>query len=394
MLAVLDVSSPLPAGAVAAAAVRSLHLRDFRNYGRLRVELGTGIIVLTGANGAGKTNLLEAVSLLAPGRGLRRARLSELDRHGGGPWSVACVLETRGERLTVATGRAPDSERRRVEVEGTGRRGATELAFLASVLWLTPTQDRIFQEAPAARRRFLDRLVMGIDPDHGRRLAAYERSLRERSHVLRQPRPDGVWLRALESRAAELGVAIAAARRDFAQAVGPLLACERSPFPSAAIAINGEVEGWLAEMPALAAEERLQAALRAARPTDLQQASAGHGPHRTDLLVLDGTSGTPARDCSTGRQKALLLSIVLAEARLLAQRTGELPILLLDEVAAHLDRRRRCELLETLLDLRAQVWLTGTDPALFAALATRAEHLPFAARPRHYDVNDGSLSLL
>lgn len=356
--------------------LRRLVLRRFRNYHHLDLTLDERPVVLTGDNGAGKTNLLEAVSLLAPGRGLRRARLGELDRHGdGGPWSIAALLEGRDGPLEVATARVPESERRSIAIDGRTARGKAVLTGLGGIVWLTPAQDRLFEEAPAARRRFLDRLVLAIDPEHARRVSSYERLLRERGLLLREGRGDPAWLRALEGRIAETGVAVAAARRDLLAGLNTALADAVSSFPRARLTLAGEVESWLDAMPALAAEQKLAEALAASRPQDAEAGGARVGPHRTDLLVQDVASGLPAEGCSTGRQKSLLVSIVLAEARLRQRRLGELPILLLDEIAAHLDARRRGELMTALLELGVQAWLTGTDAELFAALRGRARFL-------------------
>lgn len=356
-------------------AVRRLRLVDFRNHKAAALTLDTRPVVLSGPNGAGKTNLLEAVSLLAPGRGLRRARLAELDRQGGGPWSLAATITTRDGPVEIKTGREPSSARRAVAIEGSTRHGTAELAQTVAAIWLTPAHDRLFNDSPAARRRFLDRLVLTLEPEHGARLAAYERALRERSLLLRDRLPDADWLRAVERRTAELAIAVAAARLDHVQALGAVLARTQGPFPVPRLAVVGELEGWLAREPALAAEDRLADALARARAQDAATGGAAHGPHRSDLDAVDDATGTPARDCSTGRQKALLLAIVLAEARLRQERVGELPLVLLDEVAAHLDARHREELLTSLTALGAQTWLSGTDASTFASLGRAAQHL-------------------
>jgi DNA replication and repair protein RecF len=352
-----------------ALAVRRLRLRDFRNYARLELELGPGPVLLVGENGAGKTNLLEAVSLLAPGRGLRRARPSELDRSGvAGPWRLEARVDGRHGPADVASTLAEDRERRAVEQDGAPLRSQNELADLLSVCWLTPAMDRLFLEGASGRRRFLDRLVLGIDPRHAARVSTYERLLRERSHLLRLGRHDPAWLRALERRIAEAGIAVAAARNELARDLGTALA-EISPvFPRPRLAVEGEVEGWLASVPALEAEERLAEALARGRALDAGTGGAAAGPHRSDLAAFDAATGEPAPRCSTGRQKAFLVSVVLAQARLRRRRFGDLPVLLLDEVAAHLDQRRREQLLDSLDELGAQAWLTGTDEAFFARL--------------------------
>lgn len=357
-----------------ALAVRRLELEDFRNYRRLRLELGAMPVVLHGDNGAGKTNLLEAVSLLAPGRGLRRARLKELDREGGeAPWRVASTVDGHGGPADIATARDPDAERRAVEADGQSLKSQTGLGEFVSLVWLTPAMDRLFSESASGRRRFLDRLVLAIDPEHAARVAAFERALRERSHLLRAGRRDPAWLGAIEQRMAEAAVAVAAARRELVQDLDATLAEAPYPFPRPRLALDGEVEGWLDTMPALAAEQRLAEALAASRAQDAETGGASLGPHRSDLLATDAMRGEPAQRSSTGRQKAFLISIVLAEARLRQARHGDLPILLLDEVTAHLDPRRRAELLAALAELGAQAWLTGTDAQLFAPIARAAQ---------------------
>jgi DNA replication and repair protein RecF len=360
---------------VARVAVRRLALTDFRGYASLRLETDPRPVVLTGPNGAGKTNLLEAISLLAPGRGLRRARLGDVDRTGAGPWSVAARVGSARGDVAIRTAHLRESERARrsVQIDGDETDSQAALAEVLSVVWLTPAIDRLFQDGAGERRRFLDRLVLSGDPAHATRLARYAHVLRQRAKLLRAGRFDPSWLGGLERQAAAAGVAIAAARR---QSVRGLSAARIDPpdgFPTLDLALSGQIEDWLAEAPALEVEERFVAALAQARRQDAETGSAAIGPHRSDLLVRDGASGRLASDCSTGQQKALLVSLVLAEARLRAAAGERQPILLLDEVAAHLDRERRAALFAALDDLGAQVWLTGTDAATFAPLGGRAQ---------------------
>lgn len=362
-------------------AVRRLALADFRCYAALRLEVEARPVVLTGPNGAGKTNLLEALSFLAPGRGLRRARLEEIDRRRADPsarWAVAATLLTPEGPLEIGTGRDPEAgaagARRVVRVDGKPVRSQAELARHLAVLWLTPEMDQLFQEGSTGRRRFLDRMVYGVDPDHAGRVAAYEHGLRERARLLREAAWDNAWLAALEERMAAEGVAIAAARRALARRLGTALALTGAPFPRAAIAVQGSVESWLDEGPALAAEERLRERLAEARAHDAQAGGAADGPHRSDLAVHHVETDMPAARCSTGEQKALLIALVLAYARLLAAEHGAPPLLLLDEVAAHLDRVRRTALYEEIKALGAQAWMTGTDAAMFESLGSAAQH--------------------
>ena len=363
-----------------------LALTDFRNYGQGALAVDRSPVVLTGPNGAGKTNLLEAVSFLVPGRGLRQARLSEVDRavggKRGGAWGVAATVCRGDDAVAIGTGRDPDQvadtgrERRLVKINGAFVGGPSALAEHLAVIWLTPQMDRLFLDSAGARRRFLDRLVYGFDTDHAGRLARYEHALQERSQLLRQGGPgnwDTVWLGALEQQIAEGGVAIAAARRELIERLGQAVACGVGPFPQAALALDGAVEGWLAEMPALAVEDRFRDQLAADRPRDAESGGAHCGTHRSDLRVTHLVRGLPAAQCSTGEQKALLISIVLAEARVQIDSRGVAPILLLDEVVAHLDAGRRTALFEEILALDLQAWLTGTEAGLFAELGGRAQ---------------------
>jgi DNA replication and repair protein RecF len=369
--------------------VSRLALTDFRNYRTARLDLAAGPVVLTGPNGAGKTNLLEAVSVLSPGRGLRNARLVDFDRRPAEGeaetgWAVAATIETRRGAVRVGTGRDPaGGERRVVRIDGENTRGQAALGEVIGVTWLTPQMDRLFIEGPSARRRFLDRLVLGLDPAHAARVSSYEHAMRERSRLLRDGPNDPAWLAAIEETMAAQGVAVAAARRDAVERLDEACTAAEGPFPRARLSLQGTVEGWLDELPALGAEDRFRAALKDGRIADAAAGGATVGPHRSDLMVAHAEKGIPAETMSTGEQKALLISIVLAHAKLQRQTRGEPPLLLLDEVAAHLDAARREALLTTLLDLESQVWLTGTDATIFAPLRQAARFL---------SVSDGTLS--
>jgi DNA replication and repair protein RecF len=376
------------AGAAAQrVGVTRLALTDFRNYHEAKLTLGTESVVLTGPNGAGKTNLLEALSFLAPGRGLRGAKSTEIDRRpdlGDSGWAVAAVVATRNGAVRVGTGRDPTaSERRVVRIDGEPVRGQAALGERLGVVWLTPSMDRLFLDGPSGRRRFLDRLVLGLDPAHASRVSAYEQALRERSHLLRDGPADPAWLTALEEVMAEQGVAVAAGRRDIVQRLDRVCAEARGPFPRARLTLVGGVESWLEDVPALAAEARFAAALAANRQSDGQAGGAAIGPHRSDLAVSFAEKGIAAEFASTGEQKALLIAILLAHAALQQATRGEPPLLLLDEIAAHLDASRRAALFEALVRLDSQAWLTGTDAALFAPLRCDAQFLT---------VHDGTLS--
>lgn len=355
--------------------VARLALSDFRSYAALDVRLDARPVVLTGLNGAGKTNLLEAVSLLSPGRGLRRARLAELDRVGSQSFAIAARLQTALGAVELGTGRVQvgERERRAVHVDGVAAASQTALADHLAVLWLTPAMDRLFLEGAGERRRFLDRLVLAADPGHAARVADYGKALQERSRLLKAGRREPAWLAALERRAVAAGVAIAVARRQSVRALQTVLATNPGRFPRPDLGLAGDLEGWLEHTPALDVEQRFAEGLAASRRADAASGTTGLGPHRSDLLVHDPVTGAPARQCSTGQQKAFLISIVLAEARHRAATGGRLPLLLLDEIAAHLDVERRGDLFAELLELGSQAWLTGTDASIFQPLADRAQ---------------------
>lgn len=372
-------SPPQPAAAKAAPAFAVLRLAvsEFRCYARAEIETGGDGVVLTGPNGAGKTNMLEAVSFLAPGRGLRRAGLAEVERHGAGArWAVAATLAHAAGPVAVGTGRdpeaGPEAERRVVRVDGQAQRGPAVLGEHLALAWLTPAMDRLFAEGSGGRRRFVDRLALGFDPDHARRVAAYEQAMRERARLLGDGDADPAWLSALEQTMAGEGVAVAAARKLLVARLAKSAETSDGAFPAPDLAMTGELAAWLERMPALEAEERLAASLRASRRRDAEAGRAGHGPHRDDLAVAYRAKGQPARLCSTGEQKALLVAIVLAHARLVGAERGRAPLLLLDEIAAHLDAQRRAALFQEIVRIGCQAWMTGTDEMLFAPLAGKA----------------------
>lgn len=389
----LAYSSDAATGAAPAVlAVRQLRLSDFRNYRQLRLDCGPEPVVLVGANGAGKTNLLEALSYLAPGRGLRRARLDEICRRArqGEPdaasWAVAATIDTPGGRLAIGTGlEAGRSDsglpRRSVRIDGRTASSQTALGQHVAAVWLTPQLDRLFLDGPGERRRFLDRLVTALHPEHAGHAAAYDNALRQRNRLLADGGRDAHWFTALEDTMARHGVALAANRADTVHRLDAAARLGVGPFPRAALAMAGEIDAWLEAMPALDAEDRLRAELAASRLRDGEQGTTSCGPHRSDLAVrhLD----LPAAEGSTGQQKALLVSIALAHARLVALSRGSAPLLLLDEIAAHLDAERRTALFDEVVALGVQCWMTGTDAELFAPLAGRAQILR---------VTDGSIA--
>ena len=333
-------------------SITRLALTDFRSYAEALIQPGAGFVLLSGDNGAGKTNVLEAVSLLSPGRGLRGAALSEMARIGGdGGFSISTSLDHDVEIGTGALLTAPD--RRQVRVNGAPA-SVNSLSEWLSVLWLTPAMDRLFAGSAGDRRRFLDRLVLALEPGHAHHAARYESAMRARNKLLAEPDgADAQWLSALEAGMSEHGIAVAEARQRTVAALAERLAnAPDSAFARAEIAI----EGWHGA--------ELAIALRSTRGRDAAAGRATAGPHRQDIAVTHAAKHMPAARCSTGEQKALLLGLVLAHAELVADRRGAAPVLLLDEVAAHLDPHRRAALFER-LEGRGQVWMTATEAALF-----------------------------
>jgi DNA replication and repair protein RecF len=382
----------MSSAAPAPTAIRSLKLTGFRNYASLSLTLSGKPVVLTGPNGAGKTNLLEAVSFLAPGRGLRRANLDEVGRRpGDGTWAVAATVENTAGAVDLGTGIAlgPDGPetRRTARVNHAAARSTDALVEHLRVIWLTPAMDGLFTGPAAERRDFLDRAVLAIDRTHRTRVNAFEKAMRGRNKLLADDGPDrnGGWLDAIETEMAELGVAIAAARREWASLIAGLIAAgdPASPFPFAEISLEGRLEHELDGHPASVVEDLYAAELAGERPTDAAAGRTLAGPHRSDLRVRHGPKQVAAETCSTGEQKALLIGLTLAEARLAAQLTGETPILLLDEIAAHLDGVRRAALFAVLDELGAQTFMTGTDVDVFAPLGDRAER---------FSVRDGTVT--
>lgn len=357
--------------------VTRLVLTNFRSYESAMISLSPDPVVLVGANGAGKTNVLEALSMLAPGRGLRRAALGEMrNKNTVGPWAVSAKLQYGGDETLLGTGLSNDgSERRIVHIDGVAASGPSVLSDHLNLGWLTPAMDRLFTDTASNRRRFLDRLVLVLHPGHSRAVNAYEKVMRERNALLENNgRVDDSWASALEAQMAEHAVAIAASRRDLvAHLVSYIENSPDSVFPKAQLALDGDVELDLEEFSAVGAEDAFRERLARNRGRDAGAGRTLQGPHRTDLLVTHKDKMMPAHQCSTGEQKALLIGLILAHAALSKTLCGRAPVLLLDEVAAHLDRLRRAALFDQLVEMDAQCWLTGTDAELFDTLRDRAQ---------------------
>jgi DNA replication and repair protein RecF len=378
------------------ALIRKLTLTNFRSYRAANVTPDAQMVVLTGPNGAGKTNMLEAISFLAPGRGLRRSTLEEAAfAEGDGSWAVSAEVEGELGLATLGTGiEAPGdggaTPQRQCRIDREPVSSAAAFADHLKIVWLTPAMDALFNGPASERRRFLDRLVLAVDAEHSSRVAGLERALRSRNRLLEDPRPDPHWLDAVEHETAELAVAVAAMRAETVRRLQAVLAVRQaqpSAFPAAQIALNGALEQLALDHPAVEVEDRYRATLRENRVRDAQAGRTLEGPHLTDLAVIYAPKQIAASDASTGEQKALLIGLVLTHAGLLEEMSGTAPVLLLDEVVAHLDPQRRGALFAEVERLAGQVWMTGADPAVFAEIEAQAavfEVSPGAARRRNF----------
>ena len=364
-----------------------LKLDHFRNYQQADLAIHAGQLVILGDNGAGKTNLLEAVSLLAPGRGMRRAKTEHLAYRASGfdtscgiadnddadrlDWAVAATLENEDGNVQIGTGVPPSAKQgnRIMRLDGMTVSQA-DLGSHLTVSWLTPQMDGIFLDSPAARRRFLDRLVIAFDPAHIGRISRYEKALRQRAHLLTEQRGDDSWFSALESVLAETAVAVTAARQSLIKALNQEAARGWFGFPGAELLLGGDTENWLSDMPALAVEDQLMLAARTAR---LNGDLAMPGPHASEFQALHLASQVPANRASTGQQKAMLIAVILAHARLQDRRLGRVPVMLFDDVAAHLDAKRRGALFDAVQSLGGQCWYSGTDEGQFKELLKTAQ---------------------
>ncbi len=377
--AVLKQSQSNLAGSL---ALTRLNLTNFRNFSQLRVETDGRPLVFVGSNGAGKTNILEAISCLAYNRGLRRARLIDMakQRPTDRKWAVAANVDGLYGPVSLGVGWAEGSslsemrEKREFRVNGSPVNSQSFFAEHISIVWMTPSQDRLFNESPSGRRRFIDHLVTAYDMAHTSRIQDFERGRRDRMRVLRSNIIDKNWLSAIELGMAERAVAIAAGRLDLVSRLSEEVVSVGGEFPQPGVNINGLIEDWLKVMPALSAEERYRDQLEASRPYD-KETGGSEGPHRSDLSATFNRGDIQASQASTGEQKAILIALLLAHSRLLTRLRGAPPIMLLDEVVAHLDPNRRAALFDSLLDMGTQAWMTGTDQALFSGISESARFL-------------------
>ncbi|MEM6834599.1 MAG: DNA replication/repair protein RecF [Pseudomonadota bacterium] len=365
-----------------------LALSSFRTYAAARVDLDTRPVVLTGPNGIGKTNVLEAISYLGSGRGLRSATLQEPCRQPGeGAWAVAAQLSDKGAILAdIGIGLDPASRAKRiVRINGAPASGPLAVTEYLSLSWLTPAMDRLFQEGTTGRRRFIDRMVLALNPAHASAVSSYEKAMRQRNALLAEDAPpDPAWISAIETKMAEDAVAIAASRIELISQLEVAIANEdESAFPKARIALEGIAEAALSNGSAADVEKLLTDSWQAGRHRDSAAGRTLDGPHRTDLSVWHAPKDQPAAQCSTGEQKALLVGLILAHARMIENLTGRGPILLLDEVAAHLDAERRKALFERLTQQHGQSWMTGTDRAFFESFGEAAQF---------FQISDGKIA--
>lgn len=351
----------------------SLTLTNFRSYDHLKLELDNSPVVISGANGSGKTNILEAVSLLTSGRGLRAAKLSEIDKQGKSDspynvfgWAINAVINSGGEQTIIGTARetSRDIDKRIIKIDGEINRASGVLESVFSCLYFIPQMNHIFTDGTGARRGFLDRLTALFDNEHPKRLGVYEKYMRERRKLLKE-NPDDIWLSATEGTMAEQAVAIAASRLQATEYIRKAIEISDSSFPKAVIEVKGLVEEIFPKIPALQAEEFFKSKLKEARKLDFFSGRTNYGIHRSDFSVFYQEKNQPAQNCSTGEQKALLLSIILGAARAKALWFGASPVLLLDEIVAHLDDTRREELFAEIAGFNIQAWMTATSPHFF-----------------------------
>lgn len=383
--------------------ISSLGLSAFRNYPRLLYSIHSSMVVIIGDNGVGKTNILEALSFLSPGKGLRSAKLSQVTTFDQtsevSHWAVAATLNDNTHEMKLGTGleyTANGSEKRRVKINGVSAKSQTEFSHYLNVIWIVPSMARLFQESGSVRRKFIDRMVYAFDPGHAERLHRYEHYLRERSTLLREGRRDPAWLSSLERNLAEDGISIVLARAEVVRSLTEHQPSNaNSPFPRFFAQMRGEAEDWCREMPALAAEEKLRAAFAANRNQDAQSGGSAVGPHRSDLFVHHLAKQIPAEFCSTGEQKMLLFALTLAFTKVQIGQNDKVTLLLLDDVIAHLDANHRQYLFEELCQMirngaKLQTWMTGTSFNDFVCLGHEVQHIKIKNSTFYdgYDDND------
>lgn len=384
--------------------ISTLSLSAFRNYPQLSIQLHAALIVIVGDNGVGKTNILEALSLLSPGKGLRSAKLSQistfsLSMPSPPSWTVAAHMKEDHFETILGTGldyTSAGAEKRRIKINGFAVRSQAEFSQHLNVIWMVPSMARLFQEGSSSRRKFVDRMVYAFDPGHADRLHRYEHYLRERSTLLREGRGDTQWLTSLEKNLAGDGIAITLAR---AEVVRNLTAHQpddaASPFPRFFAQMRGDVEEWCRQMPAVAAEEKLAQAFAANRLQDGYSGGSAFGPHRSDLCVNHLAKQLPADYCSTGEQKMLLIALILAFTKVQINQNDRMTLLLLDDVIAHLDIHHRHYLFQELCQMvekgaKLQTWMTGTSAADFIDLKSYAQYIRIKNTTLYdgYDDND------
>jgi len=363
--------------------IKKLSLTQFRSYTAARLSCDSRPVVLTGPNGAGKTNILEAISMLIPGRGLRRARLDDLKNIKASPaeyWALAATLDTPDGDIRIGTGQKPGDPGRIIRINGIDQHSQAPLGEVSAVIWLTPQMDGLFLDSPSVRRRFLDRMVASFDPKHQSRTSRYDKLVRERAALLKSQKKnaDPVWLTTIESQIAEIGIAIAAARHIFRQRLEQAinrLNIDEADFPKPRVEIQGNIDDYLNAHAAIDAERYFANLLQESREQDSYTGGARDGTHKSDFRVYHKGLGIPADNCSTGEQKGLLINLILAQAFLIKAERGFPPLLLLDDIAAHLDDHRRDVLFEAIIRLDCQCWMTGTDRSDFDSFAEKAQYI-------------------
>jgi DNA replication and repair protein RecF len=371
--------------AISAPHITRLRLTQFRSHAAVDIACDAGAVILTGENGAGKTNVLEAISMLAAGRGLRSDQLDDMVMTHGDGWNVLADLQGPTGEMRVRVDYQVGASGRRVRIDGETTRGFDMLSESLPQLWLTPAMDRLFSDGASGRRKFLDRFAQTLDAGLSRHLSQFERAMRERNKLLQTPGTSfaqNSWLDGLEDTMALQGVAIAASRLAALDTLAQgLVQMPDNAFPRAEVALEGALEAALRTQSALEVEDDYRGQLAEARGLDASAGRTLQGPHRSDLQVRYQAKDMPASACSTGEQKALLVGLILAQARSVAARVGDVPILLLDEVAAHLDANRRAALADILADLGGQSWITGTDVEVFSGFGAGVTHVDFSKAP-------------